>query len=39
MHSSVEVEKTFFAAWQRQVPELQKVAAGIQAKQSLYPEE
>ena len=39
MHSSAELEKTSFAAWQRQVTELQKVAGGIRAKQSLFPEE
>ena len=31
--------KTSLAVWQRQVAELQKAAAAIQDKQSLFPEE
>ena len=39
MRSSLQLEKTSFAVGQRQVTELQKVAAGIQAKHSLPPQE
>jgi len=38
MRSSAQLEKTSFAVWQRQVSELQKAAAGTQAKQSLFPD-